>query len=604
MSRGHTSIQRKLTSAIMITSATALLLTGIGFVYYELVTFDRWLENYVGNLGKIIADNSSSAVRFEDSKVARETLSTISVERHIVGMALYNSNGILFSYWPTNISPAIFPIQPGEDGFSYEQDFLNLFLPIDDAEQRVGTLYLRSDLGARRERLIPYTVIVAIVLGASMLVALMLSRFLQRGISRPLLALAETAKVISTRRDYSVRAIKFSNDEVGAVTDSFNHMLTQIQERDAALRQNEERFRQLANAVPAFVWTCDASGATIYFNEPWYEYTGRTPADSLGFKWTQVVHPDDREAYVRTWHNALQKGDPFEAEARFRRFDDEYRWFLSRAHPLRDLSGSLATWFGNGIDIEEKKQAEEKINEMNAMLEQRVQERTAQLEASNRELEAFSYSVAHDLRAPLRSIDGFNQALLEDYGKDFPPDAQELMQRSRQASQRMSQLIDDLLNLSRVARAEMRRQRVSLSEIAQSVATELQKNEPDRKVTFQIEPGLFANGDDRLLRLVLENLLGNSFKFTRDKPEAKIEFKSMRQDGKRVLFVRDNGAGFKMEYANKLFGPFQRLHAATEYPGTGIGLATVHRILMRHGGKIRPESKEGFGATFYFTLPD
>ena len=604
MSRGHTSIQRKLTSAIMITSATALLLTGIGFVYYELVTFDRWLENYVGNLGKIIADNSSSAVRFEDSKVARETLSTISVERHIVGMALYNSNGILFSYWPTNISPAIFPIQPGEDGFSYEQDFLNLFLPIDDAEQRVGTLYLRSDLGARRERLIPYTVIVAIVLGASMLVALMLSRFLQRGISRPLLALAETAKVISTRRDYSVRAIKFSNDEVGAVTDSFNHMLTQIQERDAALRQNEERFRQLANAVPAFVWTCDASGATIYFNEPWYEYTGRTPADSLGFKWTQVVHPDDREAYVRTWHNALQKGDPFEAEARFRRFDDEYRWFLSRAHPLRDLSGSLATWFGNGIDIEEKKQAEEKINEMNAMLEQRVQERTAQLEASNRELEAFSYSVAHDLRAPLRSIDGFNQALLEDYGKDFPPDAQEPMQRSRQASQRMSQLIDDLLNLSRVARAEMRRQRVSLSEIAQSVATELQKNEPDRKVTFQIEPGLFANGDDRLLRLVLENLLGNSFKFTRDKPEAKIEFKSMRQDGKRVLFVRDNGAGFKMEYANKLFGPFQRLHAATEYPGTGIGLATVHRILMRHGGKIRPESKEGFGATFYFTLPD
>jgi signal transduction histidine kinase len=208
------------------------------------------------------------------------------------------------------------------------------------------------------------------------------------------------------------------------------------------------------------------------------------------------------------------------------------------------------------------------------------------------------------LRAPLRSIDGFNQALLEDYGKDFPPDAQELMQRSRQASQRMSQLIDDLLNLSRVARAEMRSQRVSLSEIAQSVATELQKNEPDRKVTFQIEPGLFATGDDRLLRLVLENLLGNSFKFTRHKPEAKIEFKSMRQDGKRVLFVRDNGAGFKMEYANKLFGPFQRLHAATEYPGTGIGLATVHRILMRHGGKIRPESKEGFGATFYFTLPD
>lgn len=603
MIRRQTSIQRKLSSAILLTSITALLLTGAGFVSYELVIFSRWLETYVSTMGELIADNSSSALEFDDVQSAEGTLATLAVERHIRAAALYKTNQ-LFAYWPKNASRAAFPAVPGNDKFTYVGNSLDVVVPVVAAGQQVGTLYVRSDMGARRERMGPYAAIVSTVLGVSILVALLLAKLLQRGISRPLLALADTAKLISTRRDYSVRAIKFSNDEVGALTDAFNHMLTQIQERDAALRHNEERFRQLANAVPAFVWTCDAGGAAIYLNEPWYEYTGRTPADSLGFRWTQVLHPDDRETYVRTFHNAVQRGTVFEADARFRRFDDEYRWFLSRAHPLRDMQGNITTWFGNSIDIEEKRRAEDKISQMNAALEQRVQERTAQLEASNRELEAFSYSVAHDLRAPLRSIDGFNQALVEDYGKALPPDAQDLIQRARQASQRMSQLIDDLLNLSRVARAELRQQRIHLSEIAQGIAADLQKNEPHRKATFRIQPGIFATGDDRLLRLVMENLLGNAFKFSRQKPEALIEFGTTMQNGQRVLFVRDNGAGFNMEYAGKLFGPFQRLHAATEYPGTGIGLATVHRILVRHAGKIWPESEEGQGTTFYFTLPE
>jgi PAS domain S-box-containing protein len=600
----RTSIQRKLSSAILLTSITVLLLTGAGFVSYELITFDRWLENYLRTLGKIVGDNVVADLRFDNSKEATEDLAIVGAERHIVAAALYNSNGNLFAYWPTSASPTAFPKAPGSDGFLYEKEFLDFYSPVERPDQRLGTLYLRSDLGARRERFVPYTTIVASVLGASILVALLLARLLQRGISRPLLALADTAKTVSTRRDYSVRAIKFSNDEVGALTDAFNHMLTQIQERDAALRQNEERFRQLANAVPAFVWTCDGSGGAVYFNEPWYEFTGRVPADSLGFKWTQAIHSEDRDSYLRRWHNAVSEGITFEAEARFRRFDGEHRWFLSRAHPARDASGNITTWFGTSTDIEEKKRAEEKISQMNVTLEQRVQERTAQLEASNRELEAFSYSVAHDLRAPLRSIDGFNQALLEDYGSTLPPDAQELMRRARLASQRMSQLIDDLLNLSRVARAEMRHQRINLSEIAQSISVELQKNEPERRAAFVIQPGLSATGDDRLLRQVMENLLGNAFKFTRHQPEASIEFGSVMRNGQRVLFVRDNGAGFNMEYASKLFGPFQRLHAATQYPGTGIGLATVHRVLARHGGKIWPESKEGQGATFYFTLPE
>ena len=499
----QTSIRRKLTFAIMTTSVTALLLTGAGFISYELITFHRWLENYVRTVGGIIAQNSTSALTFDDPKTAEETLSTVAVDRHIKAAALYGTNRQLFAYWPTNELSSAFPARPGKREFLYEGGYLIYHTPVVQNNVLQGMLYLRSDLGAREERFGLYATIVATVLGVSLLVALLLSHLLQKGISKPLLALADTAKTVSTRRDYSVRAAKFSNDEVGALTDAFNHMLTQIQERDAALRQNEERFRQLANAVPALVWTSDDTGAVVYFNEPWYEYTGRVPADSLGFKWVQIIHPDDREDALSVWHQAVKKGVTYEAEVRLRRGDGEYRWFLSRALPARDVSGKITSWFGTSTDIEEKKRAEEKISLLNADLERRVQERTSQLEASNRELEAFSYSVAHDLRAPLRSIDGFNQALLEDYGQLLPPDAQDLMQRARQASQRMSQLIDDLLNLSRVARTEMRHQKVSLSDMAVSIAAELQKAEPERVVHFRIEPGISATGDDRLLRLVL-----------------------------------------------------------------------------------------------------
>ena len=604
MIRRQTSIQGKLTSAIMGTSITVLLLTGIGFLSYEWIAFNRWLESYVGTMGQIIATNAADAVGFDDPRAARETLSSISVERHILAAALYDSNAQLFAQWPINLPPGQVPAKPEADGFHYEDDCLVYFLPVQEFGGRVGTLYLRSDLGARRERLGPYALIAGLVLGASVLVALVLSRFLQKGISQPLLALAETAKIVSTRRDYSVRAIKFSNDEVGALTDAFNHMLTQIQERDAALRHNEERFRQLANAVPTHVWTCDATGAVIYFNEPWYDYTGLTPQDSLGYQWARALHPLDRDDCLRLWHKSVESGQPYETEGRFRRADGEYRWFLSRAHPARDNDGRVTSWFGTSMDIEEKRRAEEKVSQLNLSLEQRVQERTSQLEASNRELEAFSYSVAHDLRAPLRAIDGFNQALVDDYGAMLPDEAKDLFQRARQASQRMAQLIDDLLNLSRVARAEMRQQRVNLSQMAEQIVAELQKAEPDRKVRAKIQPGITATGDDRLLRLVMDNLIGNAFKFTRKKSETEIEFGSVLRDGRRVLFVRDNGAGFSMQFAGKLFGPFQRLHAITEYPGTGIGLATVHRILLRHGGIIWPEAEQGKGATFFFTLPE
>jgi signal transduction histidine kinase len=247
---------------------------------------------------------------------------------------------------------------------------------------------------------------------------------------------------------------------------------------------------------------------------------------------------------------------------------------------------------------EQLRLAQNSIKELNATL----QRQNTQLEAANKELESFSYSVSHDLRAPLRAIDGFSLAILEDYSDKLDADGKDHLQRVRSASQRMGILIDDMLNLSRISRMELSRQRVNLSEIATEIAAELRESAPDRSVEFIIAPNLFAEVDPRLLRIMLTNLLGNAWKFTTKREGARIEFGSSTEVLSQAYFIRDNGAGFDMTYANKLFGAFQRLHSTTDFPGTGIGLAIVQRIISRHGGQIWADAKINAGATFYFVL--
>jgi len=244
-----------------------------------------------------------------------------------------------------------------------------------------------------------------------------------------------------------------------------------------------------------------------------------------------------------------------------------------------------------------------KLQELVQDLEEKVAERTSSLEIANKELEAFSYSVSHDLRAPLRSIDGFSHALLEDYADRLDAQGKDYLARVRAGSQRMALLIDDMLKLSRMSRGKMVIGRVDLSALARSVASELQKSEPTRDVSLRIEDGIVVEGDQGLLKSVLDNLLGNAWKFTGGRKKALIEFGSQMMDGTKTFFVRDNGVGFNMAYADKLFVPFQRLHGTGEFPGTGIGLSIVQRVIRRHGGRTWAEAAVDAGATFYFTLP-
>jgi light-regulated signal transduction histidine kinase (bacteriophytochrome) len=258
--------------------------------------------------------------------------------------------------------------------------------------------------------------------------------------------------------------------------------------------------------------------------------------------------------------------------------------------------------YGGIVDISERKRAEEDIQLLNAGLERRVKERTLQLELAIKEIESFSYSVSHDLRAPLRGIDGWSLALLEDYGEIMDEKAKIYLNRVRAETQKMGQLIDDLLQLSRISRSEMVCNEIDLSKLVIDVTERMKLEQPERNVTILINNGITGKGDPLLLELVLTNLLHNAWKFTGKRSGAKIEFGSIIKENQTVYFVRDNGAGFDMAYAKKLFGAFQRLHKSSDFPGTGIGLATVQRIIHRHEGMVWAESEEGIGSTFFFTL--
>lgn len=400
----------------------------------------------------------------------------------------------------------------------------------------------------------------------------------------------------------------------------FDKDITERKKAEEALRNSETKLRAVIQGSPVSQFVIDENHEIIYWNKALEEISGIKSTDVLGTnKQWQAFYSTERpcladlvvdekidiipEFYEGKYNPSKYMEGAYEAIDFFPIIGKEGKWLFFSAAPIRDAQGNIIGAVETLEDITERKNAEKELEKHRQHLEELVRERTIKLEASNTELEAFSYSASHDLRAPLRSIEGFSHALLEDYKDQLDTQGKDYLRRIKVATRRMADLIEDMLQLSRITRLGMNIEEVDLTSIARSVISDLQKSHPERNVQVKIAEGLEDKADLRLARIVLDNLLGNAWKFTEKQEKASIEFGLWKADnGKKVYFVRDNGAGFDMAYSDKLFAPFQRLHADDEFPGTGIGLATVRRIINRHGGKIWAESETGKGATFYFSV--
>jgi PAS domain S-box-containing protein len=367
---------------------------------------------------------------------------------------------------------------------------------------------------------------------------------------------------------------------------------------EEARRHNEETLDRFFTLALELLCIADLDGYLRRVNPVWESTLGWSSAELMATPFIDFVHPDDREATLAAVSNLAEGQAISRFENRYRCRDGSYRW-LQWSSAMAPADGLV---YASARDVTERRETEEALQQLAQELEQRVVDRTADLTAANEELEAFAYSVSHDLRAPLRGIDGFSQALLEEYSAGLDATGRDYLARVRAGSQRMGHLIDDILSLSRVSRAELLREDLDLSALVSEIASELRERHPEREVELVIPDAITASGDVRFVRIALENLLSNAFKFTARRPTARIEFGRELHDGVAVYFVRDDGVGFDMAYADQLFVPFHRLHAAADFPGSGIGLVMVRRIARRHGGRAWAQGEVGRGATVYFTL--
>jgi PAS domain S-box-containing protein len=427
---------------------------------------------------------------------------------------------------------------------------------------------------------------------------------IRRRLVAPLRQLAEASRRFAAGH-YDARTGFRSRDEIGQLAEAFDQMAenTERHIRQGArdleeIRNAEKALLKLSQAVehsPAVVVITDRDGTIEYVNPKFTEVTGYTRREAVGQNPRILKSGTTSPRVYEDMWSALLSGQEWRGELQNRKKNGELFWEATRISPLKNESGEITHFIVVKSDTTERKQAEEEILRLNADLERRVRERT-------RDLESFSYSVSHDLRAPVRSINGFARLLKERCDGCHDAQARESLDRIIKSSLRMGDLIDDLLRLSQIGRSEISFEQVDLSGLAREVLGELAEQAPERKLDARIEEGVVVRGDPQLLRIVLENLLGNAWKFTARRETAQIGFGWREEAGQRVIHIRDNGAGFDPRYANRLFGAFQRLHRAEDFEGTGIGLAIVHRIVGLHDGRIWAEAEPERGATFHFVL--
>lgn len=498
LSAANRSIRQKLFLVVLTTTFAALAVAGIAMVIYDLRNYEESWANDLEAQAEILGRASAPALAFEDPKSAYEYLSLLKARPKIHAAAIYNARGAIFSqYVQPGVRDFAFPRLPELDGSRVEGEDLVLFRRIVENNEILGTVYLRADYRLM-QRLLDYLGILGVVMAFSLLIALLLSAWLQAVVTKPILVVADVARSVMEKRDFSLRVTKTTEDEIGVLVDAFNAMLAEVGRRAEALEGSNR----------------------------------------------QLEH-----------------------------------------------------------EMSERQRTDDALRQLNVELEQRVTDRTGQLEAANKELEGFSYSVSHDLRAPLRAVIGFSKMLQEDHAEQLDVEARRKVGVIQEEAERMGRLIDDLLAFSRLGRKAIQMTEVNMTELAQSVYDNLSRQTSDQHAEFRLGKLPAAGGDRALLGQVWTNLISNAMKFSSKREGALIEVSAISNEHEHVYFVRDNGAGFDPRYQAKLFGVFQRLHDASEFPGTGVGLALIQRIVVRHHGRVWAEGKPGEGATFYFTLP-
>jgi PAS domain S-box-containing protein len=621
------TIRDKLLLLLLGTTAAALLMAGAAMVAYDAYTFRESVANDMAAQADILGLAVAPALQFDDPESAREYLELLKARPSVVSAAIYTTKGALFATYTAHghkREDQSFPMLPEADGYHFDGNHLTLSKRIVENGEILGTVYFNSAYEPLT-RLRDSVGILSLVLVLSLVAAALMSSQFQKTLVAPILDVTEIAKRVMEQRNFSLRAQRMTDDEVGILVTAFNGMLGEIGkqtdtleasnqqlQREFAERQRaeqakvhtERRLRTLVSVLTQVVWVADRHGCFVDERESWQSYTGQTPEQYKGLGWRNAFDDDSRAALDIAWARARASPAPFELELRlWHAATGKHRFVGLRALPLIEADGSPEEWIGAIQDVDDRRGLEQNLRTLNAELEQRVASRTSQLEEANKELESFSYSVSHDLRAPIRAIGGFCTLLGRDHGPALDAEAQRKVGIIKGEAERMGALIDDLLAFSRLGRKGIQPTELDMAALATTVYERLTRDPSSRRAELHVGHLPKAFGDRSLFEQVWVNLLSNALKFSSKKDSPTIEVGAISVETEHVYFVRDNGAGFDPKHQGNLFGVFQRLHHGDEFPGTGVGLALVHRIVTRHGGRIWADAKVGEGATFHFTVP-
>ncbi|HQC73588.1 MAG TPA: ATP-binding protein, partial [Candidatus Competibacteraceae bacterium] len=492
---------------------------------------------------------------------------------------------------------------------SHGQDRLIVQVPLFEIDglsaARVGMVIPLDIVYAWANRQLMYDI--ALLLSGAIFILLLADWGTRRTLSRPLDNLLRAMQSLATDQHLaSPPPVPVAGGrELAELAKCFNSMARIRYEVEDSLRESEHDYRTLADSTSALIWTAGVDALCNYFNRGWLDFTGRSLEQECGMGWVEGVHPDDLERCTAIYLGAFERRERFSMDYRLRRHDGEYRWIQDDGCPRYDRAGQFIGYIGYCLDITVRKQVEDEVRRLNAELEERVHARTAELMAANKELETFSYSVSHDLKAPLRGIDGYSQLLLAEHAGQLDEEGRLFLARIRNGVGQMRTLIDALLDYSRMERCPLQAGvavdlRVRVEALLAEQRDELQACGAEVSVDIQVES---VRADPNGLAMVLRNLFDNALKFSASQRPPRIEIRAWSEGERVMLSLSDNGIGFDMRFHDRLFEIFQRLQRAEDYPGTGIGLAIVRKAMQRMGGRVWAESSPGTGATFFLEWP-